>query len=119
MPSRCPQPGRRARAGAAIADLGQCPRGNRPTERDAGGRVKAEVFLCYAWEDKQQADALRKAMETAGLSVFQDDAGMRDFDVIDARIDEALRRCLVLVALYTPAFPASPYCRKELHLSLL
>jgi hypothetical protein len=81
--------------------------------------VSDEVFLCYAWEDKSLADALRGAMESAGLTVFQDDAGIRDFDVIDERIDDALKSCLVLVALYTPAFPASPYCRRELHLALL
>jgi tetratricopeptide (TPR) repeat protein len=78
-----------------------------------------EVFLCYAWEDKRQADALREALEDSGLTVFQDDIGMRDFDVIDARIDEALRQALVLVVLYTPAFPTSTYSRMELHLSLL
>jgi hypothetical protein len=69
--------------------------------------VSDEVFLCYAWEDKSLADALRAAMESAGLTVFQDDAGMRDFDAIDERIGDALKSCLVL-ALYTPAFPPSP-----------
>jgi tetratricopeptide (TPR) repeat protein len=81
--------------------------------------VTADVFLCYAWEDKKQADALREAMQQAGLLVFQDDVGMRDFDLITERIDDALRACLVLVTLYTPAFPASEYCRQELHVSLL
>jgi tetratricopeptide (TPR) repeat protein len=77
-----------------------------------------DVFLCYVWEDKTPADALRAALERAGLRVFQDDHGMRDYDYIPARIDAALRACLVLVALYTPAFPPSEYCRQELHFAL-
>jgi hypothetical protein len=78
-----------------------------------------DVFLCYAWEDKRQADALRAALERAGLRVFQDESGMRDYDYIPAMIESALRRSRVLVALYTPAFPSSEYCRQELHFALV
>jgi TIR domain len=85
----------------------------------ASAAERPDVFLCYAWEDKQQADALRLALEAVGLVVFQDEPGMRDFDYIPERIDAALRDSRVLIALYTPAFPASEYCRQELHFALL
>jgi TIR domain len=78
-------------------------------ETVSGQPAVFDVFLCYVWEDKTQADALRTALERAGLRVFQDDHGMRDYDYIPARIDAALRDRLVLVALYTPAFPPSEY----------
>jgi tetratricopeptide (TPR) repeat protein len=84
-----------------------------------GGPDGYDVFLCYAWEDKPQADALRAALTVAGLRVFQDDDGMRDYDYIPERIDTALRTSRALLALYTPAFPASEYCRQELHFALL
>ncbi|MFE2070599.1 tetratricopeptide repeat protein [Streptomyces sp. NPDC059467] len=78
-----------------------------------------DVFLCYAWEDKAEADALHTALTEVGLRVFQDHAGMRDYDCIPDRIDAALRGSQVLLALYTPAFLASEYCRQELHFALL
>ncbi|MEW1719756.1 toll/interleukin-1 receptor domain-containing protein [Streptomyces sp. NPDC093109] len=78
-----------------------------------------DAFLCYAWEDKAQADALRAALTGFGLRVFQDHDGMRDYDCIPDRIDAALRGSHVLLALYSPAFLASEYCRQELHFALL
>lgn len=78
-----------------------------------------DVFLCYAWEDKAQADALRGELTALGLRVFQDHDGMRDYDCIPDRIDAALRGSHVLLALYSPAFLASEYCRQELHFALL
>ncbi|WP_035851002.1 tetratricopeptide repeat protein [Kitasatospora azatica] len=78
-----------------------------------------DVFLCYAWEDKEQADALRTELTALGLEVFQDHDGMRDYDCIPDRIDAALRGSHVFLALYSPAFLASEYCRQELHFALL
>jgi hypothetical protein len=78
-----------------------------------------DAFLCYSWVDKRRADELRAALVDAGLTVFQDDVGMRDYDHISGRIDAALRSTRVLVALYTPSFPTSEYCRQEMHVALL
>lgn len=78
-----------------------------------------DVFLCYAWKDKQQADDLYSALVAAGLTVFQDERGMRDFDHIPERIDAALRSARVLLVLYTPSLPSSEYCRQEMHFALL
>ena len=80
---------------------------------------ESDAFLCYSWTDKSRADQLRKALTDAGLAVFQDEFGMRDYDHITERIDAALRSTRVLVALYTPSFPTSEYCRQEMHFALL
>ncbi|MBT8227537.1 MAG: toll/interleukin-1 receptor domain-containing protein [Dactylosporangium sp.] len=78
-----------------------------------------DLFLCYSWVDKRRADELRDALVDAGLSVFQDESGMRDYDHISERIDVALRSTRVLVVLYTPSLPTSEYCRQEMHFALL
>ncbi|GAB3967026.1 toll/interleukin-1 receptor domain-containing protein [Plantactinospora veratri] len=78
-----------------------------------------DVFLCYSWVDKRRADELRDALIDAGLTVFQDESGMRDYDHISGRIDTALRCTRVLVVLYTPSLPTSEYCRQEMHFALL
>jgi len=78
-----------------------------------------DVFLCYSWVDKLRADELRDALIGAGLTVFQDEPGMRDYDLISERIDAALRSARVLVVLYTPSLPTSEYCRQEIHFALL
>jgi hypothetical protein len=77
-----------------------------------------DVFLCYSWTDKRRADELRNALIAAGLTVFQDEPGMRDYDHISERIDAALRSARVLVVLYTPLLPTSEYCRQEMHFAL-
>jgi tetratricopeptide (TPR) repeat protein len=78
-----------------------------------------DVFLCYSWADKHRADELRRVLVDAGLTVFQDEFGMRNYDHISEHIDAALRSALVLVVLYTPSLPASEYCRQEIHFALL
>jgi tetratricopeptide (TPR) repeat protein len=77
-----------------------------------------DVFLCYAWENKDKADSLHKAMKVAGLRVFQD-SEMPVFDHIDTRIDGVLRGTRMLVALQTEDFHRSAYCWQELHFALL
>jgi tetratricopeptide (TPR) repeat protein len=79
----------------------------------------SDVFLCYSWVDKSRADELRDALVDAGLTVFQDESGMRDYDHISEHIDAALHSSRVLVVLYTPSLPPSEYCRQEMHLALL
>ncbi|MCZ7424142.1 toll/interleukin-1 receptor domain-containing protein [Micromonospora sp. WMMA1949] len=81
--------------------------------------AESDVFLCYSWADKRRADELYDALVAAGLTVFQDESGMRDYDHISERIDAALRATRVLVVLYTPSLPSSEYCRQEIHFALL
>ncbi|SFJ97882.1 Tetratricopeptide repeat-containing protein [Amycolatopsis sacchari] len=77
-----------------------------------------DVFLCYVWEARPTAVLLQRALEERGLAVFRDETGMRDHDHIETRIDAALRASRTLVALTTPPFLTSEYCRQELHFAL-
>ncbi|TCO55822.1 tetratricopeptide repeat protein [Actinocrispum wychmicini] len=77
-----------------------------------------DVFLCYVWEDKAEADALRAELEALHLNVFQD-TKMRVYDFIDGEINEALRHSRTLVMLHSPSFHNSEYCWQELHYALL
>ncbi|GAA2985083.1 FxSxx-COOH system tetratricopeptide repeat protein [Streptomyces drozdowiczii] len=77
-----------------------------------------DVFLSYAWEDITLAVRFQEELEARGLTVFRDVTGMRDYDDIPEVIRAAIDGSRTLVALYTPSFPESQYCRWELHTAL-
>jgi tetratricopeptide (TPR) repeat protein len=77
-----------------------------------------DVFLSYAWEDIDLATRLQELLQERGLTVFRDVTGMQDFDDIPTEIRAALDGSRTLVALYTPSFPESQYCRWELYTAL-
>ncbi|NJP33754.1 tetratricopeptide repeat protein [Micromonospora thermarum] len=77
-----------------------------------------DVFLSYSWEDHALACRLQVALEAQRLRVFRDERGIQDFQQIDEAIAGNLARSRSLVALYSPAFPESPYCRWELATAL-
>ncbi|MEU9281574.1 toll/interleukin-1 receptor domain-containing protein [Streptomyces sp. NPDC048342] len=77
-----------------------------------------DVFLSYAWEDIDLAVRFQELLEARGLSVFRDVTGMRDYDDIPTVIRAALDGSRTLVALYTPSFPESQYCRWEMYTAL-
>ncbi|HEX5493678.1 MAG TPA: toll/interleukin-1 receptor domain-containing protein [Mycobacteriales bacterium] len=77
-----------------------------------------DVFLSYAWEDARAAGEITESLRRGGVRVFRDVSGMRDYDDIGTHISAALSHSRCLVALYTPDFPVSPYCRWELYTAL-
>ncbi|HLI77789.1 MAG TPA: toll/interleukin-1 receptor domain-containing protein [Acidobacteriaceae bacterium] len=77
-----------------------------------------DVFFSYAWEDLAQATEIVTELRGEGLDVFQDLSGMRDYDEIPDEIHAAMYGSRCLVALYTPDFPPSRYCRWELYTAL-
>lgn len=81
-------------------------------------RHRYDVFFSYAWEDIAQATEIVAAMRGLGLAVFQDFFRMQDYDDIAEKIGSALYQSRALVALYTPDFMPSPYCRWELYTAL-
>jgi tetratricopeptide (TPR) repeat protein len=78
-----------------------------------------DVFFSYAWEDITQATEIVAAMRRLGLAVFQDFSRLKDYDDIAEEIESALYQSRALVALYTPDFMPSPYCRWELYTALV
>ncbi len=81
--------------------------------------VSYDVFLCYAWEDFDLACRLNEALSGRGLRVFQDVDGVRDFSDISHEVTAALLRSRSVLAVYTPSFPLSPYCRWEVYSALI
>lgn len=81
-------------------------------------RHRYDVFFSYAWEDLAQATEIVEELRGLGLEVFQDFSQMRDYDDITEEIEAALRGSRSLVALYTPDFLPSAYCRLELYTAL-
>lgn len=51
------------------------------------------VFLSYASEDRQAAQALRDALETYGLEVWYDESGLDGGDAWDQKIRRQIREC--------------------------
>jgi len=77
------------------------------------------LFLSYAEEDSEIA---------AKIARWFNERGIRIFNWLDPRqrggqflwqIEEAIRRADVFLALLSPSFLASPWCRRERHLALL
>ncbi|MET9850456.1 toll/interleukin-1 receptor domain-containing protein [Streptomyces ossamyceticus] len=87
-------------------------------EGPARSGPRYDVFLSYAWEDIDLAVHFQELLEARGLSVFRDVTGMRDYDDIPTVIRAALDGSRTLVALYTPSFPESQYCRWEMYTAL-
>ncbi|ACU69182.1 TIR protein [Catenulispora acidiphila DSM 44928] len=81
-----------------------------------GGENEAvyDVFFSYSWKNLAEALILVAALEARRLQVFRDETGMRDFDDIGTEVFAALAGSRSFVALYTPQFPESAYCRLEL-----
>ncbi|TQL97007.1 tetratricopeptide repeat protein [Actinoallomurus bryophytorum] len=82
-----------------------------------------DVFFCYSWKDKREADAMVAALRAhrvngRALRVFQDDKEMKDYDLITPAVNAALARSRCLVVLYSENLPASAYCRFELRYAL-
>ncbi|MFE0276370.1 tetratricopeptide repeat protein [Streptomyces sp. NPDC058992] len=92
--------------------------GSAGAEGPARSGHRYDVFLSYAWEDIDLAVRFQELLEAHGLSVFRDVTGMRDYDDIPTVIRAALDGSRTLVALYTPSFPESQYCRWEMYTAL-
>jgi tetratricopeptide (TPR) repeat protein len=82
-----------------------------------------DVFFCYSWKDKREADSLVAALKEEQINgrrlrVFQDDKEMNDFDLITPQVEAALAKSRCLVVLYSENLLASAYCRFELRTAL-
>jgi len=72
----------------------------------------ADVFISYAREDAETARRFAEALESAGLSVWWDDA-LRSGEVFDESIERALREAKAVVVLWSPSSVISRWVRAE------
>jgi adenylate cyclase len=72
----------------------------------------ADVFISYAREDAGVARRFADALESAGLSVWWDDA-LRSGEAFDESIERALREASAVVVLWSPRSVGSRWVRAE------
>ena len=72
----------------------------------------ADVFISYAREDIDTAQRFAAAFESAGLSVWWDDA-LRTGEAFDESIERALREARAVVVLWSTASVSSRWVRAE------
>jgi adenylate cyclase len=72
----------------------------------------ADVFISYAREDADTARRFATAFESAGLSVWWDDA-LRSGEAFDETIERALRQACAVVVLWSPRSVTSRWVRAE------
>lgn len=78
------------------------------------------MFLSYASEDRQAAQALRDALQTYGLEVWYDESGLDGGDAWDQKIRRQIRECdffMPLISAQTDARPEG-YFRREWRLAV-
>jgi hypothetical protein len=72
----------------------------------------ADVFISYAREDAETARRFAEAFQSAGLSVWWDDA-LRSGEVFDESIERALREAKAVVVLWSASSVTSRWVRAE------
>jgi TolB-like protein len=83
-------------------------------------RPPPSVFLSYASEDRQAAQALRDALGTYGLEVWYDESALDGGDAWDQKIRRQIRECdffMPLISAQTDARPEG-YFRREWRLAV-
>ncbi|XP_076441170.1 uncharacterized protein LOC143280419 [Babylonia areolata] len=80
-------------------------------------RPVSQVFLSYQWEAQDQVRSVRDHLERHGFACWMDVGQMGGGDHLNAKIEEGLRNCKVVVACLTPRYVVSQLCTRELCLA--
>jgi hypothetical protein len=78
-----------------------------------GGMAGCDVFVSYARNDSNVAEALAKAISFAGHSVWVDRHAIRDGESFDTQIEDAIANAKVVLVLWSAASVKSPWVRAE------
>jgi len=73
-----------------------------------------EVFLSYASPDREWARRLHRRLVGRGISVFFDQASLRDGEGWENQLEAGLKKCKHLVCLWSAHAHASPWVQSEL-----
>src|SRR5215475_527562 len=83
-------------------------------------RVSPSVFLSYASDDRQVAQALKEAVAATGLDVWYDESELGGGDAWDQKIRRQIRECdffMPVISAQTEARPEG-YFRREWRLAV-
>ncbi|PAA49455.1 hypothetical protein BOX15_Mlig033033g2, partial [Macrostomum lignano] len=105
-------------AKACLVELGRCDIADAiDAEREDEGRLDAQVFISYQWDSQESVRLLRDLLERQGFACWMDVGQLGGGDLLNARIDKALRGCRCVLACVTPKFACSQACVRELCLA--
>jgi TIR domain/SIR2-like domain len=71
-------------------------------EKPAAEMEDGAIFLCYASEDREVAQAVKVQLEDAGLDVWMDQEDLEPGDPYEEVIKHAIERCSAFVPLLSP-----------------
>jgi hypothetical protein len=80
--------------------------------------LQPSIFISYAHEDRELAQALARAMELEGARVWLDQGELLIGDSLVERISEAIAEFDFVAALVSRASVESNWCRKEISLAM-
>ena len=81
-----------------------------PDEEKPRGRL----FISYSRANKAQVYPFAETLTDAGIQIWIDREEIAPLDDFPARIRDGLAQCQALLAWYSPEYPRSTYCQKEL-----
>lgn len=91
-------------------EAGGASTGNSPTP---------QVFLSYAWEDKELAEKIANALQANGIDTWWAEWCMSAGDSLRQKIDAGLRDCTHFVVLLTPVSLTKPWVNQEMDAGLM
>jgi hypothetical protein len=78
-----------------------------------------DVFLSYAYADRERVLVLREALKAEGLEVWLDESGIETFESISQSIEHGLANSRALLAFYSQEYPVRRACQWELTAAFL
>jgi hypothetical protein len=106
--------------GVGLVYIGPDEAADGHLEREGPGRY--DLFISYAHADDtegtvtalvEEIKARQRRIDGQPMRIFFDREGIRDLDDWEMRILSALRESRVMIAMLSPAYFGSKYCRKE------
>ena len=72
------------------------------------GDCVSDIFISYARAERERAEAVKDALETEGLSVFLDVAGLDAGDSFPDVLDREVKSAGVVLGLWSPLSLSRP-----------
>lgn len=96
-----------------------------PERDDTGSEARMETavqlkaFLSYAWEDRELAESIARALQANGIDTWWAGWSISAGDSLPQKIDEGLGGCTHFIVLLTPVSVTKPWVRQEMDAGLV